>query len=272
MSSAQEGFRFEFGKNWQDFLMIPDEKRTERAKGSLLSFFDLPDLKGKSFVDIGSGSGLFSYAAYLLGAERIVSYDFDINSVEATRSLSERAGKPTHWKVEQGSALDANYLKSLGVFDIVYSWGVLHHTGAMWEAVRNTVTLTAPQGLYCIALYNRVEGRFGSQFWLAVKEHYNRGSRVTKRIIEWLYIFVYYILAPLARFKNPLRFMHEYGAERGMNYRRDVADWVGGYPYEFASVGEVFAYMKQNFPSFHLVNLRTVGSIGNNWFLFRNVS
>jgi 2-polyprenyl-6-hydroxyphenyl methylase/3-demethylubiquinone-9 3-methyltransferase len=262
--------RFGFGENWQNFLAIADEKRIERAKDSLLSFFGMPDLKGKSFVDIGSGSGLFSYAAYLLGAKHIVSFDFDSHSVSATKSLWGQAGEPAHWTVEQGSALDVRYLTSLGQFDIVYSWGVLHHTGAMWEAIRNTAALTAPGGLYCIALYNKVEGRSGSRFWLAVKRRYNQGSGATKKLIEWLYIGVYYILAPLSHGKNPLRFMREYGGARGMNWRRDVTDWVGGYPYEYASTGEVFAFMKKEFPSFRLENLKTVGSIGNNWFLFRN--
>lgn len=272
---AQPGdasLRFGFGKNWQAFLPEVDATRIQRAKDSLTSFLGLPDLKGKTFLDIGSGSGLFSYAAYLLGAERIVNFDFDLHSVRATESLWEKAGKPVHWKVERGSALDTHYLGTLGEFDIVYSWGVLHHTGAMWDAIRNTGRLTASGGLYCIALYNKVEGRFGSRFWLAVKKRYNRGSYLTQKFIEWLYISVYFILAPLAHFRSPLRFMREYGGARGMDWRRDVTDWVGGYPYEYASPEEVFSFMKKEFPTFSLANLKTVGSIGNNWFLFRNES
>lgn len=269
---AEVSPRFGFGKNWEAFLTIPDERRIERAKESLSSFFGVSDLQGKSFVDIGSGSGLFSYAAFLLGAERIVSFDFDAHSVAATTQLWEQAGRPSHWKVEKGSALDRAYLESLGTFDVVYSWGVLHHTGSMWEAIENTARLTALNGFYCIALYNNVEGRFGSKFWLAIKKQYNSGSVVTRKLIEWLYIGVYFVLAPASHLKNPFRFMREYGAERGMNWRRDVTDWVGGYPYEYASTGEVFSYMKRQFPAFQLVNLKSVGNIGNNWFLFRKES
>lgn len=262
--------RFSFGKNWQNFVPVVDEQRLERAKKSLLDFLELPDLKGKTFVDIGSGSGLFSYAAFQLGAERIVSFDYDPFSVAATRSLKDRAGNPDAWNVEQGSALDTEYLNSLGQFNIVYSWGVLHHTGSMYEAIRNTAKLVAPGGYYYIALYNNVEGRFGSRFWLAVKRRYNKGSRVTKLCIEWLYTLVYFIMAPMLRGKNPFRMMREYGKERGMHYRRDVADWVGGYPYEYATPEQIFQFMKKEYPGFLLQNLKTVGSIGNNSFLFRN--
>lgn len=268
--ATKNELRFGFGKNWQDFLPSVDEYHIERAKESLSSFLEVPDLKGKTFLDIGSGSGLFSYAAYLLGAERIESFDYDQFSVAATQSLIDKAGNPSNWRVASGSALDETYLKSLGLFDIVYSWGVLHHTGSMWEAIRKTAKNTAPGGLYCIALYNNVEGRFGSKFWLAVKKRYNRGSGVTKRLIEWAYTFVYFILAPALRLKNPFRFMREYRVKRGMHYRRDVTDWVGGYPYEYANVEEVFTFMKKEFPAFQLMNIKTVQSIGNNWFLFRN--
>lgn len=266
----REELRFGFGKNWQRFVPEITTQRIERAKESLTSFFNLPDLAGKTFIDIGSGSGLFSYAAFLLGAKRIVSFDYDQFSVEATERLRTKAGNPAHWSVARGSALDASYLSSLGTFDIVYSWGVLHHTGAMWEAIRNTAKLTAPGGIYCIALYNRAEGRFGSVFWKKLKERYNRGSVLTKKCIEWSYASVYFWLAPLSHGKNPVRIMREYGEKRGMHWYRDVVDWVGGYPYEFATSDEVFAFMKKEFPAFRLINLKSVSGLGNNWFLFRN--
>jgi 2-polyprenyl-6-hydroxyphenyl methylase/3-demethylubiquinone-9 3-methyltransferase len=270
MKDIEKEKRFGFGKNWQAYLPLVDDAQIARAKESLTSFLGVSDLKGKTFLDIGSGSGLFSYAAFLLGAKEVVSFDFDEFSVAATKSLKAKAGDPANWRVEQGSALDEAYLETLGSFDIVYSWGVLHYTGAMWDAIRNTSNLVAPNGQYYIALYNNVEGRLGSKFWLAVKKKYNYGSAFTRKCIESIYTFVYFFMAPLLRFQNPFRVMHEYGKERGMDYRRDVVDWVGGYPYEYASPGELFAFMKVNSPSFVLTNLKTVGNIGNNWFVFKN--
>src|SRR5438874_10370928 len=133
------GERFEFGRNWSAFLVVLDEERIAKAEDSLREMLEMDSLEGKTFLDIGSGSGLFSLAARRLGA-KVHSFDFDSNSFACTQELRNRyfAGDPD-WSVEQGSALDADYVASVGKFDIVYSWGVLHHTGRMWRALENAV-------------------------------------------------------------------------------------------------------------------------------------
>lgn len=267
---SEEEARFGFGKNWKSFLSSVDEDRVNLAKESLVEFTGIENLSGKSLLDIGCGSGLFSYSAFLLGAERVVSFDFDVDSVEATRALWEKAGSPQNWVVVQGSVLDREYLETLGTFDLVYSWGVLHHTGSMWEAIRNAASLVAPGGLFYIALYNRVEGRRGSAFWLRVKKIYNDGSIITRGLIEWMYFLVYHLIVPVVRFQDPFRIMRDYRENRGMSYWHDVVDWVGGYPFEFATIEEVFGFMKREYPSFRLENVKSTNSLGNNSFLFRN--
>src|SRR5438093_190589 len=121
--------RFEFGKNWAAFLPTLNEERIRIAEGSLKRALQVEDLQGKTFIDIGCGSGLFSLAAVRLGAS-VHSFDYDAHSVACTAEL-KRSHFPDHpnWTVEQGSILDQEYIGKLGAFDVVYSWGVLHHTG-----------------------------------------------------------------------------------------------------------------------------------------------
>lgn len=168
----ESGERFAFGDNWAQFLKVLDEQRIKEAVESLKNKLEVKDLNGKSFLDIGSGSGLFSLAAKRLGA-KVFSFDYDHQSVACTAELKKRYfDNDKDWIVELGSVLDTEYLASLGKFDIVYSWGVLHHTGNMWAAIANVQANVANNGRLFIALYNN-QGR-ASKFWLIIKKIYTR--------------------------------------------------------------------------------------------------
>jgi len=164
---VKSGRRFEFGKNWRRFLSTLNEERIQAAEASLKEMLGVDSLEGRRFIDVGSGSGLFSLAARRMGAE-VFSFDYDPCSVACTKSLRDRyfADDP-RWRVEEGSVLDAAYLEGLGRYDIVYSWGVLHHTGDMWRALEHVARLVAEGGLLFVALYNDQGAR--SRFWARVK-------------------------------------------------------------------------------------------------------
>jgi 2-polyprenyl-6-hydroxyphenyl methylase/3-demethylubiquinone-9 3-methyltransferase len=272
-SHAQEvaqAERFEFGKNWSRFLALLDDRRIAQAERSLTAMLETPDLKGKSFLDIGSGSGLFSLAARRLGA-RVHSFDYDPNSVACTKELRRRYfPEDPSWKVEEASALDRDYVASLGQFDIVYSWGVLHHTGEMWRALENALLPLAPGGRLFIALYNDT----GSQAarWKWIKRKYNELPRPLR------VPFTLAVIAPdelkaaarsLVRLR-PQEYVHSwtrYETNRGMNRWRDIIDWVGGYPYEVATPDEVFDFFKAR--GLTLAKLKCGGvGLGCNEFVF----
>ena len=260
---------FSFGKNWQRFLSCINEERLATARASLVEFLEKPNLENLTFLDVGCGSGLFSNAAFHLKAKRIVSFDVDPFSVRCCEHLHAKVDKPSHWQIQQGSILDPQLLSSLGQFDIVYSWGVLHHTGQMWDAIQNSAGLVKRGGFYYIAIYNTVDGILGSRFWLKIKKFYNRSPQ----FVQWLLVNIYclaLIVRCLLNFQNPLSFIRNYKSLRGMSFKTDAVDWVGGYPYEFASIEEIFRFMKSNFPKFTLVNVKSTNNFGNNWFLFRN--
>jgi glycosyltransferase involved in cell wall biosynthesis/SAM-dependent methyltransferase len=230
---------FAFGKNWQRYLaeyLTPERERI--ARESLDNLLET-SLEGKTFMDIGSGSGLFSLQAHKAGAREVISIDVDPDSVAATRAVREAAGSPESWRVVDGSILDDALVESLPKVDIVYSWGVLHHTGDMWHAIRNAGSRVAEGGLFCIAIYNKVEGRFlDSRRWWRIKRTYNHSPRPVQALMEWTYAG-HWTLGRLRHGQNPMREARAYKGRRGMALKPDLVDWLGGYPYEYATVREL---------------------------------
>lgn len=264
------GERFAFGRNWQRFLQSIDEARIQRAERSLAEMLREPDLSGKTFLDIGSGSGLFSLAARRLGA-RVHSFDYDRDSVACAEELKRRYFPgDMSWTIEQGSVLDGAYLDALGTFDVVYSWGVLHHTGQMWAAIDAASRRVGPGGKFFIAIYNDLGSR--SQRWLRMKAAYNRMPVPLRPFFtgvlmapEELKAIARAILS--GRPGSYLRLWTQPG-DRGMNRWRDMVDWVGGYPYEVATPEQIFEFCRER--GFELSKMRCGGvGLGCNEFVFQ---
>jgi len=260
--------RFAFGKNWSRFLKYLNEDRILEAEKSLKEKLGCDSLSGKTFLDIGSGSGLFSLAAHRLGA-KVHSFDFDQNSVNCTNYLKETYGKNgEEWTVEQGSVLDPEFLKKFGQVDVLYSWGVLHHTGHMYPAFDNVSFLVKANGKLFISIYN--DQGIASQIWTKIKKLYTTFPilRFPVLIICGLWLWKYRIAWGLVRYRNPLKYIMEYGKNnRGMSAWHDVVDWVGGYPFEVAKPEEVFDFFKAR--GFDLEKMKTcAGGLGCNEFVF----
>jgi len=259
---------FSFGKNWKNFLKTLNEGRMREAESSLANFLGGKEaIAGKTFVDIGCGSGLFSLVAYRLGARKVTSVDVDEFCIACAEYLRKEAGAPQNWEIRKGSALDKNFILSLGTFDIVYSWGVLHHTGNMYQAMENITALAASEGKLYIALYNDNQKFFEgtSPFWVKAKKLYNRSLWVGKRTMELLYIF-YFVFGLMINLVNPIAYILNYQSRRGMNFITDIKDWLGGYPYEYASSEKIIAYFEKL--GFACTNMNPARSLGCNEFLF----
>lgn len=265
---TEDNVRFGFGRNWSEFVDAHfSEERIQEAQGHLLRFLQLPSLEGKRFLDIGCGSGLHSLAALRAGAEHIRSFDYDPDSVRTTQKLREFAGNPEHWQISQGSVLDRDFMATLDPADIVYSWGVLHHTGDMWTAIANAALPLSPDGVFYIALYSKdVYIDPPPEYWLSVKRRYNKAGSLVKRLMEWHYAWQTSIKPDLRNFRNPLRLIMSYASSRGMSYWTDVRDWLGGYPMEFAGNAETKAFCLDRL-GLELIHI-SAGE-GNTEFLFR---
>jgi 2-polyprenyl-6-hydroxyphenyl methylase/3-demethylubiquinone-9 3-methyltransferase len=266
---AQEK-RFEFGKNWENFLKVLDETRISEAEKSLKTMLEMEDLKNKRFLDIGSGSGLFSLAARRLGAA-VHSFDYDSRSVACTEELKRRHFPgDENWSIEQGNVLDPAYLNGLGSYDVVYSWGVLHHTGNMWRAIENIVPLVDEKAALFISIYND-QGPL-SLFWRSLKKFYNDSSKPVKALILLgfgAFFETRLAMLCLLSFTNPVlsKYWKEKKKNRGMSVWHDLVDWVGGYPFEVAKPEEIFDFYRRK--GFLLLKLKTCGGgLGCNEFVF----
>jgi SAM-dependent methyltransferase len=267
---VEEGSRFAFGENWSRFLAVLNEDRIEHAEQSLCEMLALKEWHGKQFLDAGSGSGLFSLAARRLGAS-VHSFDYDTLSVACTRELKQRYfPHDPDWRIEQGSVLDAEYLRTLGKSDIVYSWGVLHHTGNLSQALDNVAGLVGDDGKLFIAIYND-QGRT-SDLWLKIKQAYNRLPRGFRWVVLWpatVRLWGPTTMRDLLAGK-PFHTWRNYSktSSRGMSPWRNVVDWVGGLPFEVATPEEIITvYGGQGFT---LEQLKTCeGGHGCNEFVFR---
>lgn len=274
-SQVDAGGRFEFGENWRRFLSVLDDERISEAERSLTQMLGLPSLEGRTFLDVGSGSGLFSLAAMRLGATRVHSVDFDPSSVACTEEVKRRwMPAASNWTIERADILDGRRVATLGQWDIVYSWGVLHHTGDMRSAMENVCQLVAAEGRLFLAIYN--DQGMKSRIWRRIKWIYN----ALPRRLRAPYVVV--VMAPRELLSaavetaalKPSRYVRawtEYKRSRGMSRWHDLVDWVGGYPFEVAKPEDVFSFYRDR--GFALKSLVTAGGgLGCNQYVFQRAS
>lgn len=220
---------FAFGKNWRSFAGLIDDQRISGSDAGIDRLFPGDELKGKTVLDIGCGSGLPAVSLLRKGAKHVTCIDIDADSVAAARQTLSAHAPPANWTAEVKSVFDLT-----GQYDVVHSWGVLHHTGDMWRAIDKAASLVKPGGILAIAIYGK--GKL-CEFWKVEKRIYSRSPRVVQRLIVAAY-FMAFCLWYLAKGRNPMKIIRDYKV-RGMDWTHDAHDWLGGYPYESATPEEI---------------------------------
>ena len=196
-SEVAEGERFRFGANWLDFSERLTEAQIAQAVADLQRLLCIESLEGKSFLDVGCGSGLSSLAALRLGARHVLALDYDRDSVACTeRTLAQHASAGASYRVVEDSILRDSLVADHGRFAVVYAWGSLHHTGAMHTAIRNAVALCdeSPDSRLALALYRRTPLCW---LWRPIKRLYSAGSPGQQATARRLYSGLYDALARL---------------------------------------------------------------------------
>ena len=206
--------RFDFGRNWQDFSAAKlNTQRVSDAERSLETLLG-DKIRGHTFLDVGCGSGLFSIAAARCGATRIAAFDFNATAIDVAEGnwarFATRPIESARPRFCVGDVLDPDFLASLGQFDVVYAWGVLHHTGAMWKAIQNAASLVKPDGgTLVIAIYNR---HWTSPVWKQVKRLYNLSPAILRPVFHYVFGAAIYAGVWATTGQNP---MHK---ERGHGF------------------------------------------------------
>lgn len=232
----KKNIAFNFGENWQRFSENSlDNRKFEMALGSLDQLIGREKIKGSTFLDIGCGSGIFAIVASLAGAKKVIGIDISKESIAASVNNKKKFADQSAIDFFHKSVFDDD-MSQLGKFDIVYSWGVLHHTGNMWKAIDLASKLAAPHSLFVIAIYNK---HWSSGMWKMVKWFYNAMPKFVQRLMIWIYYPIIVMAKLIVTRKNPFK------KRRGMSFYYDVIDWVGGYPYEYAAKEEVINHLEK---------------------------
>jgi len=232
---------FEFGKNWQSFIATIDDKSIEKAKAGLTKLFPNGEILKASFLDIGCGSGLSMLAAKYLGAIGVSGVDIDQHSVDASKAILSAYFPDGGWSCSVSSVFELSPEHD-GRYDIVYSWGVLHHTGDVWDAITKSGNLVAPGGLFAIALYSKTPL---CGFWKAEKKLYTASGPIVRFLIRLTFKSII-LFRKITLGQNPLHFIRMYKGNRGMDWHHDVHDWLGGYPYESVVPSDVTNFLERS--------------------------
>lgn len=232
--------RYDFGRNWSEYSSVITSEEIGSAVDGVTSLF--PDVHKKEVLDIGCGSGIHTLAFLTLGAAKVTCIDYDQDSVNTAERVLNTFYSGNNYQVFRGDILnkDGHWFSEGKQYDIVYSWGVLHHTGDMWKAIDNVSEFTKVGGKFSIALYIKTPL---CKFWKIEKRYYSR-YKPLRSIIKIPFSIALILGYMLLKKKPPSEILNDHSTKRGMSFFHDIDDWLGGYPYESVDEQELLRFME----------------------------
>jgi 2-polyprenyl-6-hydroxyphenyl methylase/3-demethylubiquinone-9 3-methyltransferase len=202
-------------------------------------------VKGKNVLDGGSGSGMVSVGFALLGAN-VTGVDITPQCVENGKRNAERFGVQCRFFCKDLTDLDLGNER----FDIVYSWGVIHHSEDARKSFSNLAKHLKPGGEMVLAVYLKT---YLSGFWNFSRVFYQKAPKWFQSIFR----------ESGSCFLNGVDFIKKliFGKSRymlrGTNNKELINDWFGVPHRTFHSYDEVFQWFRENGLNYKLVNPAT---------------
>ncbi len=126
------------------------ERRRYQLEPFIPEFADFGAALGRSVLEIGVGLGT-DHVQFARAGARLSGVDLTAKGIELVRRRLELEELHSDLRIADAEELPF----ADGSFDVVYSWGVLHHTPDTARAVREAIRVLRPGGRICVMLYAR---------------------------------------------------------------------------------------------------------------------
>ena len=201
-------------------------------------------VKGKKVLDAGSGSGMVSIAFAVMGAS-VTGVDITSKCIENGRKRAKAFGVECRFVQSDLTMLDLHE-----DFDIIYSWGVLHHTADAKASFFRLVEHLRPGGEIIIAVYLRTAF---SSFWNFSRVFYQSSPGFAKTAFRRS---ASVLLNGYDAVRKALMKKERYML-RGTSNEELVNDWFGVPHRTFHTYTEVYEWFREKGLDYRLVNPAT---------------
>jgi ubiquinone/menaquinone biosynthesis C-methylase UbiE len=194
-------------------------------------FYAAEEVQGKSILDAGCGTGIFSIIFANKGADQVTGIDISEGSLHTAQSLKEKFGlKNAEFEKQDMLALPFPDRS----FDIVWAWGTVHHTTDPFKAIDELIRVLKPSGSILLAIYKRTRLTFIHEI---IRKILVRTPRKTWKVLAKI----------LAIFLSPVIFLlkKREKSRKGEKLEELIIDWYFVPIRHYYKPGEIKNYLEE---------------------------